>query len=135
MNSEDKSFRLRKRISICEAIYANLIIDNLKAQYDKSSWTGFERKIYRQYLKRKEYFMNSISQLLKVGWTLQRLNLTILAIILEAIVEYEVFKTEPAILIHQSLLISKEYGGGEDKLVHAVIDNYLKKKYRQEDKN
>ncbi|AGX89222.1 transcription antitermination factor NusB [Mycoplasma parvum] len=134
MDSEIQSYRIsrfQKRINICEAIYSDLIwnsFDEAKKskKHGNDSWTGFEWRIYKRYIKDKTLFLEQIDQLLRTDWSVHRLNLSILAIILEAFSEYSVFKTEPAILIQQSVLLAKDYGEDEYKLVHAVIDNYIK---------
>lgn len=131
MEEPKKLSRHRKRISICEAIYSNLVLRELKSPLNSSNTkfleSGFEKKIYEKYIEQRDLYLSEINQLLKSGWDVERLNLSILAILLAILTEYEVFKTAPAVLIHQAVELAKKYGEDEYKLVHALIDNYLKK--------
>ncbi|AHC39875.1 transcription antitermination protein NusB [Mycoplasma ovis str. Michigan] len=131
MEKSKKLSRHRKRISICEAIYSNLVLNQfqntLTSNSTKHLESGFEKRIYKKYIEQKEIYLSEISQLLKSGWNVDRLNLCILAILLAIFTEYEVFKTAPAVLIDQAVELAKKYGEDDYKLVHALINNYLKK--------
>ncbi|AFO51710.1 transcription termination factor N-utilization substance protein B [Candidatus Mycoplasma haematolamae str. Purdue] len=128
---DNPSPRLKKRLTVFEAIYSNLVLGTIneeiqKPNCDKSEWGGFEKRIFKKYIKKKEQYLSSINELLASDWDVSRLNLSILAVLLEAFSEYETFKTDPSVLIHQAILIAREYGEDEHKLVHAVIDAYLR---------
>ncbi|AFN64954.1 transcription termination factor N-utilization substance protein B [Mycoplasma wenyonii str. Massachusetts] len=135
MGEAKKLSRHRKRISICEAIYSNLVLSSLNSNSTKYLESGFERKIYQRYIEQKEIYLSEINQLLKSGWDVDRLNLSILAVLLAIFTEYEVFKTAPAVLIHQAVELAKKYGEDDYKLVHALLDNYLKKFNNQKNNN
>ncbi|ADX97894.1 transcription antitermination factor NusB [Mycoplasma suis] len=135
--SSNRFTRLQKRIHICEAIYSDLIWSELNesrkiGEVGKNFWSDFEWRIFKKYIKNKDSFIEQINNLLRDDWDVGRLNLSILAILLEAFSEYSVYKTTPAVLIQQSVQIAKDYGEDEYKLVHAVIDNYIKKLQIQE---
>lgn len=115
-----------------EAIYSDLIFGDINKKnwiniHNFEIWSDFEKIIFENYLENKKKYMDDISALLKTGWTIERLNLPLLAILLEAISEYHSLKTDYKVLIQQSVVTTKKYCDDDEyKFLNSLLDNYLK---------
>lgn len=62
-------------------------------------------------------------------WDLSRINPITISIILEAISEYQILKTDKLVLITQSVKTAKNYcGDGDYKIINAILDNHFRAK-------
>lgn len=123
----------KRRVSVVEAIYTDLITEKLpnreklESTKERKEWIDFENQIFEKYLNHKEEYKQSINKYLKEGWKLERINSMAVSILLEAISESHTFNTPKLVLITQSIKTAKNYcGDSEYKIINALLENYFK---------
>lgn len=122
----------RKRLNIVEAIFSDLIFAYDQKQYYErvikpDNWSDFEKLTLFYYLEHKGELQKAISSLLREDWTLDRICKTTLAILLEAIAEYQTFQTPIKVLIHQAIVSCQRISEYKDyKFVNYILDRYFK---------
>ncbi|GCE63947.1 hypothetical protein MHSWG343_09540 [Candidatus Mycoplasma haematohominis] len=133
MEADNKKPVWKRRVSIVEAIYADLMTEKLKNKEkldvteERKEWIDFEKQIFDKYLRNKEDYKQIINRYLKEGWEWERINPITVSILLEAISESQTFDTPKLVLITQSIKTAKNYcGNTEYRIVHALLDNYFK---------
>lgn len=131
-NNNKKISFWKKRVHIIEAIFSDLIYAFPSTNYQErifnySEWDKFEIGIFEYYLNHKMKTINTVASFLNSNWTIDRVQKTTLAIILEAIVEYHYYHTPKKVLIEQAVITTQKYCENSDyKLVNAILDNYFK---------
>ncbi|MDQ0513740.1 transcription termination factor NusB [Mycoplasmoides fastidiosum] len=122
----------KRRVNIIQTIFADLSFafpfhDYQSRIVDYDQWTKFEIAVFDYYLNNKLELMKISESFLSNKWTLQRLQKTTLAIILEAISEFHAMQTPKSVLIQQAVITAQKYSANQDyKLVNAILDNYFK---------
>lgn len=128
----------KRRVYVIEAIYSDLIIEQLNVSnvgfLDKKEWIDFENSIFNNYLENKENYKETLNRFLKEGWTWNRLNFMVVAILMEAIAEIDVIETPINVLIEQSVKTTKNYCGEDEyKLVNGILNNYFRSRSNEQE--
>ncbi|WP_027124237.1 DUF1948 domain-containing protein [Mycoplasmoides pirum] len=124
-----------QRVAVFEYIFScliseesdpNVIINNFKT-YDKyNRLNDWQLKIIENFAYSLNDYHNLIKDNLKSKWSYEEFDNVSKAIIMEAISEWNTYKTDKAILIDQSLITINKYADKHlKKIVNAILDKIL----------
>ena len=119
-----------KRVQIVKFLYSFLIKKNSISETKKEA---FEYNFDANQLRVIEYCLNNFQAIhlildsqVNSKWQFDRLNYVDQAILLEAYSEYQVSKTDKAILIDQSIITAKKYSDDSSfKYINAILEKVL----------
>lgn len=124
----------KKRVLCFRFIYSILInnLDNneISQKYHdeiKLLNDAYIKKILTVFLLEKENIILSIKNKLNENWSIERINVVDLSIIIQSICEFIAHKIDKKIIIDQAIISSKKYSDLKSyKFVNSILDKILK---------
>ncbi|WP_033159886.1 DUF1948 domain-containing protein [Mycoplasmoides alvi] len=124
-----------KRVAVFEYIFScllreetdsSVIIYNFQKYDQYNKLDEWQLKIVKMFAQNYFKYENLIKNNLKTKWSYDEFDNIAKAVIFEALAEWEVHKTQKAILIDQSLITIDHYSDKHlKKIVHAILDKIL----------
>lgn len=123
----------KKRVAVFKFIYSALISDwSLKVTKDNFVLSSMAQDAYIvpimiEYLKNFSNYLKLIESCLEEEWSLDRIAIIDLAIILSSLSEFDAHQLDRKIIIDQAIITSKNYGDSDSyKFVNSILDKLLR---------